>query len=167
MQPTFLLPKKSLMQQRLKSGLLATFILVFVCTPILAQRKSLWSDVAETQIRVAQGARLIVPRVYRTIALNQSGMKNLLKSLPMESNVAIRNSNSIIRLPMPDGSYESFRVVESPVMEPALMKKYPEIKTYSGQGIEDPAATVRFEWTPKGFHAMVLSPKSTVFIDPG
>jgi len=70
MQPTFLLPKKSLMQQRLKSGLLATFILVFVCTPILTQRKSLWSDVAETQIRVAQGVRTIVPRVYRTLALN-------------------------------------------------------------------------------------------------
>ena len=166
MQPTFLLPKKSLMQQRLKSGLLATFIFVFVCTPIFAQRKSLWSDVAETQIRVAQGARTIVPRVYRTLALNQSGMKNLLRSLPMESNTAVRNSNSIIRLPMPDGSYESFRVVESPVMEPALMKKYPEIKTYSGQGIEDPAATVRFDWTPKGFHAMILSPKGTVFIDP-
>ena len=166
MQSEFLFSKKSLLQQRLKSCLLAIVIVVFISAPALAQRKSLWSDVAETKIRVAQGARVIVPHVYRTVALNQSALKSLLKSLPMESNVSVRNSSRIITLPMPDGSYQSFRVVESPVMEPALMKKYPEIKTYSGQGIEDPAATVRFDWTPKGFHAMILSPAGTVFIDP-
>lgn len=100
--------------------------------PVFAQRKSLWSDVSESQIRVAQGARTIVPRAYRTLSLNQAALKNISKSFPMESNVPLRNSNSIISLPMPDGSFQNFRVVESPVMEPGLMKKYPEIKTYLG-----------------------------------
>ncbi|MDN3655524.1 M12 family metallo-peptidase [Ferruginibacter paludis] len=166
MQSEFLFSKKSILQHGLKSCLPAIVLMIFISTPASAQQKSLWSDVAETKIRAAQGARMIVPRVYRTVALNQSTLKSLLKSLPMESSVAIRNSGKTITLPMPDGSYQNFRVVESPVMEPALMKKYPEIKTYSGQGIEDPAATVRFDWTPKGFHAMILSPKGTVFIDP-
>ena len=157
---------RNVLQQRIKSCLLVVVIIITTAIPVHAQRKSLWSDVAESQLRATQGSRTIIPRVYRTLALNQPMLKNILRSLPLESRVSVRNSKRIITLPMPDGSSQNFRIAESPVMEPALMKKYPEIKTYSGQGIDDPTATVRFDWTPKGFHAMILSSGGTVFIDP-
>src|SRR5688572_30063365 len=52
------------------------------------------------------------------------------------------------------------------MMEAALAARYPNIKTYRGQGIDDPTATARFGVTPEGFHAIILKRGGTVLIDP-
>jgi hypothetical protein len=52
------------------------------------------------------------------------------------------------------------------VLSPELATKFPEIKTYSGQSIDDPTATVRFSWTPKGLNAFVISEQGTFVVVP-
>ncbi len=125
----------------------------------------LWSTIAESTIS-DQGERRIVPQIYRTVALNLEALKQLLKQTPMEFTEAARNSEVIISLPMPDGTFSRFRVEESPIMEVGLAAKFPELKTYRAQGIDDPTATMRFDLTPAGFHAMVLSTHDTIYVDP-
>ncbi|HEU4632878.1 MAG TPA: zinc-dependent metalloprotease family protein, partial [Flavisolibacter sp.] len=62
---------------------------------------------------------------------------------------------------------ERYTVVEAPVMHPDLAAKYPDIKSYAGKGLDDPASTIRFDISPLGFHAIILSSaKPTVYIDP-
>ena len=51
-------------------------------------------------------------------------------------------------------------------MEQPLQAKFPNIKTFVGQGISNKSQTIRIDYTEFGFHAMVLSPNGTWFIDP-
>lgn len=103
------------------------------------------------------------PTAYRTLTLNRAKLTSILAAAPRE----FTNEQPVyLSLPLANGTFESFHVVESPIMEPSLAAKFPEIKTYSGQGIEDPTATARFDWTPTGFHALVLSSKGTALIEP-
>ncbi len=125
---------------------------------------SLWEAISEASI--PSGNRLLVPAKYRTMRLNKEALTALLESAPMEFTRAAREAAPIITLPMPNGSMARFSFEESPIIEPGLAIKFPELKTYRGQGIDEPTATVRFDWLPTGFHAMVLSSSGTVLIDP-
>lgn len=68
-----------------------------------------------------------------------------------------------IQLPMPDGSLMSFIAHYSPIMATELAAKYPEILTYQ---IINEHASGRVSITEKGLHAILFTPKGTVYIDP-
>lgn len=142
------------------------FTVVFIALFSLgANAANYWNDVPEASMQIT-GERVIKPIKYRTLNLNVNDLKPLLTAAPLEKNVHPKNSNSVISLPMPDGTFLRFRFVESPVMEDGLAVQFPEIKTYLGQGIDDPYSSVRFDLTPLGFHAMAFTSNGTVFIDP-
>ncbi len=77
-----------------------------------------------------------------------------------------RSSRLVLELPMPDGSTGQFGVWESPVMAPALAAQYPMIKTFSGASLQHSGTRVKFDYNLNGFHALISSPKGTVFIWP-
>ena len=106
------------------------------------------------------------PRFYRALTLNEKAQRKLLRQAPMEFSKAAALNQVVMTLPMPDGKLARFRVEESPVMASRLAAMFPEIRTYRGQGLDDPTATTRFDVTPAGFHAIVLSTRDTVIIEP-
>lgn len=111
----------------------------------------------------------IQPSQFQALTLNPDALKVALEGAPQELGRPSEPQPSVpleIALPMPDGTFARFQVEESPIMEPELAAKFPNIKTYSGRGIDDPAASLRFDLTPVGFHAQVLSPSGTYYIDP-
>ncbi len=143
-----------------------TMIMLLFGGLAFSQSKSIWKPINESQISVETKIRRnSTPRNYELFQLDLNSLKVSLQGAPMrDSNV---KSNVIIELPNADGQIEHYRVVETPCMEPALAAKYPMIKAYAAQGIEDPTAVARFTVTQFGLHSMTLSgEKSTVFIDP-
>ena len=93
------------------------------------------------------------------LRLDTTALRALLRQVPAMGTSARGGLSPgvLMALPLPDGSTGRFRIYESSVMAPALAARCPQIKTYSGIGVDDPTASVALDMTPLGFHAMVLS----------
>ncbi|MQP24433.1 T9SS type A sorting domain-containing protein [Flavobacterium sp. LMO8] len=147
--------------------LLLIVVLVFYTFVLKAQSKSLWMQIDENSIKnQPKVKRASFPLEYKLWKLDVQNLKNQLINAPVRGEFN-GISNVIIQLPNSDGQLESFRVLETSIMEPGLAVKFPTIKSYVGKGIDDVTATARFSVTEFGLHSMTLSAgKSTAFIDP-
>ena len=128
-----------------------------------AQSDALWTDLP-TAARAALGAPASPLASFRAVRLDRAAMAARLAAAPPESAGRARGVD--VPVPSPDGSLVWFRVVEAPVMAPALQARYPAIRTYVGQGRDEPSATVRISLTPAGFAAMARTPGGTIYVDP-
>lgn len=130
--------------------------------------RNAWAQLDAMPVARQLAEAWVRPEKYQALILDRQQITDVLRLAPLESNVGdVKNSNFVVSIPMPDGSFARFRVVESPIMAPGLAAQLPDIHTYLGQGIDDPTATIRFDLTPQGFHAQVLSHTSgSAYIDP-
>ena len=127
---------------------------------------NLWRAVSSNSLNSPSSTVEIRPDAFLAFDLDQSRLRTLLNSAPKQISQSATLPRSLITLPMPDGKLKRFGFVESSVMAPELAAQFPEIKTYLGQGIDDPTATLRFDSIPSGFHAQILSPDGALYIDP-
>lgn len=123
-----------------------------------------WSVVPASEVSVRRGV-LELPRAFASFRMNESVQRSVLASAPMERTDEAERA-PVIMLPRPDGTLEAFVVVESPVMNAELGAKYPSIRTYSAQGIENPQAVARLSMNDLGFFATVLSPEGDYAVAP-
>jgi uncharacterized protein (TIGR03437 family) len=107
------------------------------------------------------------PHFASTLTFDVVAQNALLRRAPMEFTKAARDIEAVMTLPLPDGTFARFRIEESPVLAPELAAQFPAIKTYRGRGLDDPTAVTRFDTSPAGFHAIVLSAGGTFIIEPG
>jgi len=125
-----------------------------------------WSAPTKSLIRPGVPPRINADK-YHLIQLDTLQMKAALANAPKEFTQAAKDHPLILAFPMPDGKMANFKVVATQNMAPELEAQFPNIRTYGGQGIDDPTATIKIDFTELGFHSMVLSSRTgSYFVDP-
>ncbi|MCW3114173.1 MAG: hypothetical protein JWR18_2569 [Segetibacter sp.] len=138
-----------------------------VCSYSVSAQTNFWTEQPESSIGIKHDPAIALPKLYRTLRLDTARLNTALRTAPKEFSAAAKNSPLVFTVPMPDGSFKRFKIAETFIMEPGLSAQFSNIKTYGGQGIDDPNATIKIDWTEFGLHAMILSPTNgSVFIDP-
>lgn len=103
----------------------------------------------------------VTPKEYDIVTLDQQTMRTFLFGLGNGYEQARE-----IRLPGPGKTYRNFRVWKTPMMEPGLAERYPEIQTFTAEAEDDPNVTAKIEWTLFGFTAYVFDGEQNYMIDP-
>ncbi|MBA3335670.1 MAG: VCBS repeat-containing protein [Acidobacteria bacterium] len=156
-------------------GKLSRFIFLITVVALLtgmvwAQNISsdeVWRKIDESALpQRSEAAKATGPANYKTFRLNKSALLQILNRAPQEFSIVEQNNEIILTLPLPDGNLSRFSLKKSSIMEPKLAAKYPEINSYLGQGIDNPTATTRFDVSPNGLRAMIISNEGTTFIEP-
>ena len=100
------------------------------------------------------------PSNYEILSLDVELFTNRLKSKS-------KREQHIIELPNADGSLSRFTCKETSNFETKLQAKFPNVKSYSAQGIDDLTAIAKISIGSDGFHAVIFSAnQETVYIDP-
>lgn len=130
-----------------------------------AQTDRLWSQTfTKTNSEIFENKLSINnPKIY---TLDINGLKNALAKAPKRLTVG-EKSEIIISFPNSEGKLESFKIRENSNFDPQLAAKYPDIKSYVGEGFGDSTSTVYFSISPLGLSSMeIYGDKSAVFIEP-
>ncbi len=145
--------------------ILSFLFLLFINLNLLAQNP--WTDISKNAITNLHEENFNpLPIEYRVINLNLAELKNYVENAPMEFTEAAKNNPLLLSLPMPDGTMQNFEVAKSPMMEQGLADKFPEIKTFTLQGVDDPTAVGRMDFNSNNFHAFLRSANGSFLIDP-
>jgi uncharacterized protein YjdB len=121
---------------------------------------SLWTNIPLSNAPAKELMRFH-PSAYKVFKLNATAMRTQLWALTSNTG-----STAIISLPMPDGSFRNFRVWESSVMPQEMAAKYPGIKTFSAEAVNDKRVTAKLDYTLFGFHAVIFDGEQTIMTDP-
>ena len=137
----------------------------FVGLNLFAQNP--WADVSKSDITNLHEVNFNpLPSEYRVVDLDFAELKNYLQNAPQEFTEAAKNNPLLLSLPLPDGTMQNFEVAKSPMMEQGLADKFPEIKTFILQGVDDRTAVGRMDFNSTNFHAFLRSASGSFLIDP-
>jgi hypothetical protein len=144
--------------------------IIGAAAPAAHAQSGAWDPVSNLPSTSASGAAAAIKATaYSAFTLNSGAIGASLRAAPkigLKARSAAASSDTILTLPKPDGSFERFRVENSPIMEAGLAAQHAEIQTYEGVSVDDPSDTLRADQTPLGFHASVRSDDGDWYIDP-
>lgn len=103
---------------------------------------------------------------YRVFEIDTGALSDILVRAPREHTAAAEAAEILLTLPMRDGTYSRFKILESPVFAPELARTHPDISSFVGQGVDDPTLTGRFVQTQAGFYAFIRTMDGMIFMEP-
>lgn len=148
----------------MKHLLLALALLTATFT-IGQKNQSFWSSTTlKSDATVLENKKnLLKPQFFQ---VDLAGLKQVLTTVPNRW-ASTQPSTSIVAFPNADGYAENFAIKESSNMDPALAAKFPEIKSYVGQGVTNPGSVIYFSVSPLGIQTMTLyADRSATLIEP-
>ena len=126
------------------------FLFAVLASKFVFASNSIWLPLNSAQVETTLTADFNVSS-SSAWSFDLAQMTSLLQTVGNNPSNAI-----VLELPYPDGSFHSFKVWESSIMESGLAAKFPQIKTYSGFDMANPRAILKLDVNPINFHAMVL-----------
>ncbi|MEL6721462.1 MAG: reprolysin-like metallopeptidase, partial [Bacteroidota bacterium] len=137
-----------------------------LCSHLSFSQSEIWRNILESEINNPDGEKELFPDKAAYFDLSINNFTQILRDAPSETNIPTINSSTIIPVPLPDGEVISFKIVKYEMLEPALAEKYPNIQNFKGIAVDDPSTTIRFDWTGRGFRAMIRKDGELIFVDP-
>ncbi|MBR9913481.1 MAG: DUF5011 domain-containing protein [Algicola sp.] len=134
---------------------LLLLLFLMSCNFALSQSKNLWQKQSVANFSKVKASKQHLPRT-QIYTLDLVALRQALINVPDRSALGT-SAGTLLSFPNDSGKLENFRVVEASNFSPDLQDRYPEIRSYIGQGIDDPSSVIRFSISPLGFQSMRLS----------
>jgi len=91
----------------------------------------------------------------------------VVQALLQDADMEFSEGNGVtLSLPVLDQGIQDFIFYESPCMMPGISAKYPFIKSFKGQGVQDKSMVCRLDFGVGGMHGAIKTTNGTVYIDP-
>ncbi len=140
-----------------------SFLALSCCIMIWSQTTDLWQKGSQFGTNLSKESHRSL-QSYEVYDLNSQNLKTALQNAPQRN---LNQQGIQLSFPNHKGELKRFSIVEASTMHPDLQARFPEIRSYMGQGIDDPSSQVRFSLSPYGFSAMIMSPiEGNTFIEP-
>lgn len=140
---------------------------IFMLSISLGKAQDFFTTISERSIKADPKSRTVQPEKFLTYSLDVNGIKSYFSTVPELKDNDPKDKAPIIVLPMPDGTKAKFKIWKSSVMAPELAQKFPQLVTFTGQGVDDQYATIKLDFTELGFHAQIKSiVNGDAYIDP-
>jgi hypothetical protein len=139
------------------------FVTISLFFAVSVNSQSLWNEI--TTLEYVSNSKQFYqkdnfPKTYKIVQFEFDLFKNSI-------GVKAKSSQQLIELPDATGKMKRFSIKETSNFEPALQQKFPEIKSFSAQGIDDVTAIAKISIGTDGFHAVIFSGvQETIYIDP-
>ncbi len=127
-----------------------------------------WKPADAAPLLANPGKRVApMPSQYHTYQLDFQAIKDALRTAPLEFTADAKQHPLLLELPIGDGRVETFKIWESPIMPEGLASRWPDIRTFAGEGLRDRNLTTRLDFAHDGFHAFIMQAGgSDFYIDP-
>ncbi|WP_445755941.1 hypothetical protein [Polaribacter sp.] len=139
------------------------FVIVSLFFTYSIQSQKLWNELQKLEYvpnskQVYQKDNF--PKSYKIVQFDIDFFKNSI-------GVKAKSAQQIIELPDATGQLKRFSIRETSNFEAVLQQKFPEIKSFTAQGIDDVTSVAKISLGTDGFHAVIFSgTQETIYIDP-